>query len=70
MLSMSCLIDSLDLKEVNANGLSRHVKKHSRHGKKKGNNHNKHYENEQHSLQGKSGKVRAIILLLSPMGIS
>lgn len=36
---------------------SRHVKKHTKHGKNKGNNQNKHYKDEKHSLQGKSGKV-------------
>ena len=38
-------------------GRCRNVKKHTKHGKKKGQNQPKHYENEKHSLQGKSGKV-------------
>ena len=33
------------------------MKKHTKHGKKKGGNQTKHFENEKHSLQGKSGKV-------------
>lgn len=37
--------------------LSRHLKRHTRQGKKKGKNQTKHFENEQHSLQGKTGKV-------------
>ena len=38
-------------------GKNRHVKKHTKHGKKRGGNQTKHFENEKHSLQGKSGKV-------------
>lgn len=43
--------------ELKANALISHVKKNTKHGKKKGQNQNEHYENEKHSLQGKSGKV-------------
>lgn len=35
-----------------------HVKKHTSHGKKKPNH--KHYQNEKHSLQGKTGKTHAV----------
>ena len=52
----------LRLGKLDANVISsiRHIKKHTKHGKKKRNQH-KQYDDEQHSLQGKSGKVCLIL---------
>lgn len=53
------LISRPEKLDANVFSSSRHIKKNTRHGKKR--HQHKHYDNEEHSLQGKSGKVGLIL---------